>query len=74
MISLVKLVENMLVDRLVEDIDLCGSELASADTLLEQDTELGKGSAIGLGEAEVSVDDAEEADAALGRVSLCLGE
>ena len=71
MISLVKLIEDMLVDGLVEDIDLCGSELASADTLLEQDTEFGKGSTVGLGEAEVSVDDAEEADTALERVSLC---
>ena len=71
MVSLVKLIEDMLVDGLVEDINLCGSELASADTLLEQDTEFGKGSTIGLGEAEVSVDDAEEADTTLERVSLC---
>lgn len=55
----------MIVDRLVKDIDLGGSELSSADTLLEQNAQLGKGSAIGLGQAEVGVDDAEEADATL---------
>lgn len=65
LVSLAQLIENMVVDRLVEDIDLCGSELSSADTLLEQNTQLSKGSAIGLGKAEVGVDDAEEADATL---------
>lgn len=49
----------------MEDVDLCSSELASADTLLEQNTELGKGTAVGFGEAEVGVDDAKEADTTL---------
>lgn len=65
MVGLSKSVKNLIIDRLVEDINLGSSELASADTLLEQDTQLGKGTTIGLGEAEVGVDDAEEADATL---------
>lgn len=65
LIGLAQLIENVIVDRLVKDIDLGGSELSSADTLLEQNAQLGKGSAIGLGQAEVGVDDAEEADATL---------
>jgi hypothetical protein len=65
MIGLGKSVKNLIIDRLVEDIDLGSSELASTDTLLEQNTQLGKGTAIGLGEAEVGVDDAQEADTTL---------
>lgn len=65
LVGLAQLIENMVVDRLVEDIDFCGSELSSADTLLEQNAQLSKGSAIGLGKAEVGVDNAEEADATL---------
>lgn len=65
MIGLGKSVKNLIIDRLVEDIDLSSSEVASADTLLEQNPQLGKGTAIGLGEAEVGVDDAEEADTTL---------
>lgn len=65
MVGLGKSVKNLIINRLVEDIDLGSSELASADTLLEQNTQLGKGTAIGLGEAEVGVDDAQEADATL---------
>jgi hypothetical protein len=66
-VGLGKSVKNLIIDRLVEDIDLGSSELASADTLLEQNTQLGKGTTIGLGEAEVGVDDAQEADATLGK-------
>jgi hypothetical protein len=65
MVGLGKSVKNLIINRLVEDIDLGSSELASTDTLLEQDTQLGKCTAIGLGEAEVGVDDAQEADTAL---------
>lgn len=65
LIGLGQPVEDVIVDRLVEDIDLGGSELSSADALLEQDTQLGKGSAIWFGQAEVGVDDAEETDATL---------
>lgn len=65
LIGFAQLVENVIIDRLVEDIDLGGSKLSSADTLLEQNAQLGKGSAVGLGQAEVGIDDAEEADATL---------
>jgi hypothetical protein len=65
LIGLAQLIEDVIIDRLVEYIDLGGSELSSADTLLEQNTQLGKGSAIGLGQAEVGIDDAEEADTTL---------
>lgn len=68
MVGLGKSVKNLIINRLVEDIDLGRSEVASADTLLEQNTQLGKGTTIGLGEAEVGVDDAEEADATLGNL------
>lgn len=66
MISLVEFIEDMLINRLVEDVNLCSSELASADTLFEQNTQFGKGASVGLRETKVSVDDAEEADTALG--------
>jgi hypothetical protein len=35
LVGLVELIKDMLINRLVEDVDLGGGELASADTLLE---------------------------------------
>ena len=49
----------------MEDIDIGSGELASAETLLEEHTQLGECATIGLGETEVGIDDAEEADATL---------
>ena len=44
-----------------EDIDVGGGEFARADLLLEEQVEFGEGAAAGFGQAEVRVDDAEEA-------------
>ena len=53
------------VDVVVKDIDVRGGELAGADAALEEQVELGEGAALRLGDAEVRVDDAEEADCGL---------
>lgn len=51
--------------RRVEDVDLRAGELARADAALEEQVQLREGAAARLRDAEVSVDDAEEADAGL---------
>lgn len=61
----VVLVHDLFVNRLVEHVHLCRRKLARANLLLEQHVELGKGAPARLGEAEVGVDDAAEADSAL---------
>lgn len=48
---------------MLEYIDFGGGELACGDALLEQQVQLGEGAALGLGQAEVGVDYAEEAGA-----------
>ena len=47
----------------VKDIDIRGGELARTDVLLKEEIDLGEGAAARLGDAEVGVDDAAEADA-----------
>lgn len=47
----------------VKDVDLGGGELPRADPAFEQQVQLGEGAAGGLGDPEVGVDDAQEADA-----------
>lgn len=59
------LVHNLLVDGFVEHVHLCGSKVSRADPLLEEHVNFSKSSAAGLGESEVGVDDAAEADSAL---------
>jgi hypothetical protein len=59
------------VNRLVKDIDIGGSKLPRAHATLEQKIQLGKGTALGLGYTEVSVYNAEEADAGLRRCQVC---
>jgi hypothetical protein len=59
------LVHDLFVNGLVEYVYLCGGKLARGNLLLKEHVELGKGAAAGLGEAEVGVDDAAEADSAL---------
>lgn len=44
-----------------KDIDVRGGELAGANFHFEEQVELGEGAAARLGEAEICVDDAEEA-------------
>lgn len=46
-----------------EDVDGGACKLAGADALLEEEIEFGEGTALGLGQAEVGVYDAEEAGA-----------
>lgn len=53
------------LDRRLECIHRRVVELARRDLALEEDVQLGEGAAAGLGDAEVGVDDAEEAYAAL---------
>lgn len=72
--NLLVLLQDLVVDRLVKDINLGARKLARADALLEQHVELRKGPAARLGDAEVCVNDAEEADAALKFVSSCLAK
>lgn len=48
---------------IAENIHLGLSKLARTDALGEEEVEFGKGAAGGFGDAEVDVDDAEEADA-----------
>lgn len=59
------LVHNLFVDGFVEHIHLCGGKVSRADLSLEKHVDFSKSSAAGLGETEVGVDDAEEADSAL---------
>jgi hypothetical protein len=54
----------MPTDLIGEDIDVILGEFPCRDTSLEHQVQLGEGSASGFGNAEVGVDDAEEADAA----------
>jgi hypothetical protein len=49
-------------NRHVKHIDIRGGELARADVLLEEEIDLGEGSAAWFRDAEVGVDDAAEAD------------
>lgn len=58
-------VDDAALDLLVKDVDLCRGKLARTHAALKEQVELGKGAAGRLGDAEVGVDDAEEADAAL---------
>lgn len=62
-------VDDASLDLLVKDVDFCRGKLARAHAALKEQVELGKGAAGGFGDAEVGVDDAEEADAALGKMS-----
>lgn len=55
------------VNRLIKDIDISRSKLPRAHAALEQQIQLGKGTALGLGHTEVSVYNAKEADAGLRR-------
>lgn len=64
------LVHNLLVDGFVEHVHLCGSKVSRADALLEEHVDFGKRSAPGLGESEVGVDDAAEADSALLEIEI----
>lgn len=59
------LVQNLFVDGFVEHVHLCGSKVSRANLLLEEHVDFSKGSAAGLGDAEVGVDDAAEADSTL---------
>lgn len=59
------LVDDLLVDILLELINLCLVELACADLALEKDVHLGKGAACWLGEVEVRVNNAAEANTGL---------
>lgn len=52
-------------DTLFKGVDLGGSEFACRDALLKEHVEFGKSAACGLGDAEVRVDNAEEADTTL---------
>lgn len=52
-----------------EHIDLSRGKLARGHLLLKQQVELGEGAARGLGDAEVCVDEAEEARAGLSMAS-----
>jgi hypothetical protein len=49
----------------LEHVDIRTRELAGAHAVLEQQVQLGERAARGLGNAEVRVNDAEEADATL---------
>lgn len=58
------LVHNLLVNGLVEYVHFCGSKVPRADALLEEHVDFSKSSATRLGEPEVGIDDAAEADSA----------
>lgn len=60
--NLVELIHNSILNMFMIDINFSRAELARRDAFLEQDVQLGERAAAGLGEAEVGVDDAEEAD------------
>jgi hypothetical protein len=55
---------HMPTDLICEDINVILGKLPCRDTSLEHEVQLGEGSAAWFGDAEVGVDDAEEADAA----------
>ena len=65
-------VNHFAADILAEDIDVCAGEFSSADTAFKEEIEFGKGTANGLGEAEVDVNYAAEADTSLSSVSECI--
>lgn len=70
---LVVFVYDVAVNVLLEHIHFGRRKLAGADSLLEQEIQLGKGAAGWLGHTEICVDDAEETDATLKhRVSISL--
>jgi len=54
--------DNAAIDMFFEDIDVRAGEFPSADAALEEKVEFGKGAALRFGNAEISVDDAEETD------------
>lgn len=55
----------------MEHVNLCRGKLARADFLLKQDVQLCEGAAAWLGEAEICVYDAKEANGRLKQVSSC---
>lgn len=63
-------VHDLFFHRLVENIDLCRSKLSRADALLKKHVQLRECPSARLGQPEVGVDDAQEADSAL--VRRCL--
>lgn len=54
----------------MEAVDNSGSEVAGRDLLLEEDIKLGVGAALGLGQAEESPYEAEEASASVEETGL----
>lgn len=63
--SLLVLIHDLFLDGLVEDVNLGRRKFARANMLFKQHVQLSKRAAARLGDAEVGIDDAEEADAAL---------
>jgi hypothetical protein len=52
-----------IVHRLAKHVDLGAGKFPRADLALEEQVQFGEGAAAGFGDAEVRIDDAEEADA-----------